>query len=304
MRQKSYLTVEEVAKRFEVGPTTLYRLAQAGKLPGFKVGGQWRFAEEALERWVADRTGSQPLSGSEGVKDLFVATVSHELRTPLSIVQEGVGQMAEGLLGDMTQEQRQVLALVFRNVERLRCLIEDLLDIAGLEAGRIHLQKDWVNLKDLLQQVILTMEPKVKEKGLWLKADLRCVSPSVYADGDRLAEVFTKLMENAVRFTEEGSIGISLRTKESEVECVISDTGIGIAKKDFPKLFDKFQQFSRIEGGGLRGTGLGLAIVKKLIEMHGGVIRAESAPGKGTLFTVTLPRFAPGVPEVLKKKVA
>lgn len=292
MEDGQYLTIEEIAKRFEVNPTTVYRLAQSGRLPGFKIGGQWRFEERSLERWIADRTGTQPLGRSESIKEVFVATVSHELRTPLTIVQEGVSQLAEGLLGDMTQEQRQSLTIVLRNVDRLRRLIDDLLDISALEAGKIRLQKEWVNLKDLLQPVVAAIEPRVKEKNLQLKVHLSSSPSKIFADGERVVQIFNRLVENAVRFTEEGFIEISLQSRENEVACVISDTGIGIAEGDFPKLFDKFQQFGRIEGGGFRGTGLGLAIAKKLIELHGGAIRVESAPGKGTTVTFTLPKLS------------
>ena len=299
MREKSYLTVEEVADRFGVNPTTVYRLAQQGKLPSFKIGGQWRFSQEALEKWVAAREGIQ--SGT--VKDTLVANVSHELRTPLSIIQEGVSQLAEGLLGGTTQEQQESLAIVLKNVGRLRRLIDDLLDISRLEAGDVKLKKEWINLRDLLEQVVSTLAPRVREKGLQLEMHLPSHRLEIYADRDKVTQILTKLMENAVRFTETGSIEISAHWKKNEVECVISDTGVGIAPENFQRLFEKFQQFGRAEGGGLRGTGLGLSIAKKLIELHGGTVRVESTPGKGTTFTLTLPKL-PAAPLEKIKRVA
>jgi len=139
--------------------------------------------------------------------------------------------------------------------------------------------------------VVSLFETKAREKGLEIKVNLPPVGRlNLYIDEDRIIKVFTNLIDNSLKFTEMGNIGISLIDKGKEFEFTVSDTGIGISGEDLPKVFKKFMQFGRVAGNGEKGTGLGLSIAKGLIELHNGSIRVESEPGKGSKFIFTLPK--------------
>lgn len=226
----------------------------------------------------------------EHLKDEFVSTVSHELRTPLSITKEGVSLVLDGIAGNLNEKQAEILTTSMGNIDRLARIINDLLDISKIESGKVELKKEMIDIVDLIRNVAGSFDSKVKEKGLELKMDLPWQQINIYADADRIIEVFTNLFSNATKFTYQGFIAVSIQDKGFEIECTISDTGIGIAKENMPYLFDKFRQFSRMAGGGEKGTGLGLAIVKGIIEMHKGKIWAESEIEKGTKFIFTLPK--------------
>ena len=232
----------------------------------------------------------------EGLKDEFVSNVSHELRTPLSIIKEAINLILDRIVGDVNQRQKDVLATAKDNIDRLTRIINELLDISKIEAGKLQLKKDNVDIASLIKKVVLSFEAKAKEKGLELKQNFSPAKIQLFIDADKITEVFINLLGNAVKFTDKGCIEISAEDKGNEVECFVKDTGIGIAEENLPKVFDKFQQFGRISGPGERGTGLGLSIVKGIIEMHNGIIRVESRFGEGAKFTFVLPKSSAGIP--------
>ncbi len=305
MREKSYLTVEEVADRFGVNPTTVYRMVQTGKLPGFKLGGQWRFSEEALEKWVGDRGNVQEQLEAKGrlleeahrrlqelsrLKDEFVASVNHELRTPLTVVKEGVSLLTDEVLGPLNEKQKDFLGTVHQNIQRLEALIWDLLDLSKIEAGRLPLFKTRVPLRDLLEKALSSYKKIAKNRTLQLKIE---EVPDVFADPNRVLQVIGNLFSNAVKFTrEDGRITLAAQKSNGMVALSVQDDGLGIAPEDLPKLFQKFSQLGK-EMTVRRGTGLGLALCKQLVEMHQGTIGVHSAPGKGSTFTFTLPVYSP-----------
>ncbi|MDD5691279.1 MAG: ATP-binding protein, partial [Candidatus Omnitrophica bacterium] len=145
----------------------------------------------------------------------------------------------------------------------------------------------------LIRNIVLSFENLAKEKHLEIRADLpKGQSLNLYVDEDRVMQVFTNLIGNSLKFTEKGHINISLVQREDEMEFTVSDTGIGIAAEDLPKIFTKFLQFGRTPGAGEKGTGLGLSIAKGLVELHGGRIWVESEVGKGSKFIFTLPKLS------------
>ena len=250
-----------------------------------------------VERLVVERTAELAEANRRfrelgRLKDEFVAHVSHELRTPMGIVREGISQVLEELCGKITQEQKGTLSVALRNVDRLGSLIEDLLDISKIEAGKLAVRKGYFDLGHLVREISLAFGSRAKDKGLGMKIrfpDEKVVG--VYADREKVAQVFNNLVDNAIKFAVKGFIEISVEEKNGAVYCQVSDTGPGIAKEYLPKVFEKFQQFSRAAGPGSKGTGLGLAICKGIVELHGGRIWVESVPGRGTSFTFTLPRY-------------
>ena len=225
----------------------------------------------------------------EKLKDEFVSTVSHEMRTPLSITKEGISLVLDRIPGEINEEQEKILHTARGNIDRLARIINELLDISKLEAGRMHLKRVKIGLPGLVRQITDVFAPRASAKGLRLQADLPEAGLEVYADPDKVLQVLTNLMDNALKFTEKGSVTLSACRVGEEVECCVSDTGIGISREDLPKIFSKFEQFGRVSGAGDQGTGLGLAIAKQLVELHHGVLRVESQRNQGTRFIFTLP---------------
>jgi len=226
------------------------------------------------------------------LKDDFINTVSHELRTPLSITKEAISLILEKVQGEINDQQTEILTIAKNNIDRLARIINGLLDVSKIEAGKIELRKEDINLQSLVGEVALSFEGKAREKGLDLRLSLPEATILAYADEDKLAQVFTNLVDNAVKFTAAGTIEIRVEEKDGSIDCRVRDTGIGIAPEDLPKIFDRFTQFGRKDGPGEKGTGLGLSIVKGLVEVHGGEIRVESEVGKGTEVSFALPSLS------------
>lgn len=229
------------------------------------------------------------LAEAARLKDEFVALVSHELRTPMAVIKEGVCQLLDGLCGEITGDQRDTLTITLRNVDRLKFLIEDLLDISKIEAGKMPITRQPFDLQELLEDVSRTFRDRVEEKGLKLQIQPSRGPVRVNVDRERIAQVFVNLVGNAVKFTDQGKVEVSLEGRNGQILCCVSDTGPGIASENLPKLFEKFQQFQRMGKSGEMGTGLGLAVCKGIVELHGGKIWAESTPGRGCRFFFTLP---------------
>lgn len=232
-------------------------------------------------------------SRAERLKDEFVNTVSHELRTPLSTIREFTGILFDQISGPLTSEQREYLAIIQSNLDRLTRMIDNLLDMAKIEAGHAMLSKEVVEIAAVVGHTADTMRPLAKSKQLELELKLPEELPTLYADVDKITQVLVNLIGNAIKFTPRpGRITISASEGANDIEFSVTDAGIGIAEKDLPKLFEKFQQLHAIAGGGaLKGTGLGLAISKRLVELHGGRIWATSQPDRGSTFSFALPKY-------------
>lgn len=226
------------------------------------------------------------------VKSEFISTVSHELRTPLSIIKQLVVLILSGVTGAVNPKQKEVLTKANNNIERLTNIIEELLDISRIETGKLKLHYSLVNLADLLKDSQEYFKKLAGEKNITLSYDLPRREINVFIDAERIFQVILNLINNAVKFTEaSGKIQVELKVVETKVRIGIIDTGIGISKRDLPKIFDKFVQAVRMPTAEMKGIGLGLSIAKSLVERHGGEIWAESKLGVGSKFYFTLPRF-------------
>jgi len=234
---------------------------------------------------------NRDLQKLDKLKSEFVSTVSHELRTPLAITKEGISLVLDGIVGEITAKQKKILDSAKNNIERLARIINDLLDISRIEAGKLSVKKEKVNLVDLIKIVTDSFREKAKAKGLEIKADISVESITVFADPDRIIQVFTNLFGNALKFTEQGYIQVSVCEAGDYIECSVSDSGRGMTTEEINKVFDKFQQFGISQGPGEKGTGLGLPIAKNIIELHEGQIHVISKVNKGTTFSFTLPAF-------------
>ncbi len=243
-----------------------------------------KLAEENL------RKANEKLREYNQLKDEFVSTASHELRTPLSIIMGAIRLILDEIPGKIVAEQRDVLTTAMESVNRLTRIVDSLLTVSKIESGKLDLHKMVVNIGELIKDTVSNYKPLAQEKNLSLDFEVPEEGIAICVDSDRIKEVIINLISNSMKFTpEQGCIKVTCKRLGEEVQLSVHDSGIGIAKDDIPRLFDKFTQFGRKAGPGEKGTGLGLAIVKKLVDMHNGRIEVESELDKGTAFTITLP---------------
>ncbi len=225
------------------------------------------------------------------MKTEFISTVSHELRTPMTVIREGLALVLDDSLGSINGDQREALGLSLESIDRLRRIIDNLLDISKIEAGRLEIKMNMVDFVSVAKQVEKTFENRVGDLGLKLLTTTSHKSIEAHADRDKIIQVFVNVIGNALKFTEKGGIEISVTDTGESIVCAIQDTGKGISKEDIPQVFGKFKQFGQTSKTGEKGTGLGLSIAKGIVELHRGQIWVESEPGKGTRFAFRIPKY-------------
>lgn len=228
------------------------------------------------------------------MKSGFVANVSHELRTPLVAMEKSIALILNKDAGPLTQTQEQFLSIAHRNLQRLSGLINDLLNLSKLEAGKVEFKKSPVAIDKVIIESIEGLQSWAKARGVEVSTKIEASLPEIAVDANRIIQVLTNLIGNSIKFTPQGgtvTVEAKLYDAQSMVICV-TDTGIGIAKENLAKLFDKFYQVGERVATDISGTGIGLSIAKEIVELHRGRIWAESQKGKGTTFSFTLPLTA------------
>lgn len=227
------------------------------------------------------------------LKDDFISNVSHELRTPLTAMRESVSLIRDGILGAVTEEQKKFLAVCVRNADHLRRIVDTLLDISKIEAGKVKLAMKKADLAEIVSSSCDVLRPVAARKSLTLEAALPGKPMDAFVDRDRIAQVLNNLIGNAIKFTPSGGIRLAVSGNAERLECSVSDTGRGIAEEDLPSVFGKFQQFGPVADPENKGTGLGLAISREIVRMHRGDISVKSAIHQGSTFAFTLPAYTP-----------
>lgn len=230
------------------------------------------------------------------LKSQFLANMSHELRTPLNSIIGFSRVILKGIDGPVSELQQQDLTAIYNSGQHLLGLINDILDHAKIEAGKMELAFDEVNISDVVNSVLSTMSGLTKDKPIQMKRTIEPNLPAVRADAIRLRQVMINLLSNAAKFTEDGDITVEVGLKtggngKSEILVSVCDTGLGISEADQEKLFQPFSQVDDSPTRKTGGTGLGLSICKQLINMHGGRIWVESKVNQGSKFHFTLPLF-------------
>ena len=229
------------------------------------------------------------LKVSTEIKSKFTSMVSHELRSPMTVIKEGINLILEGLVGNVTAQQKDILDTAKSNIDRLGRLINNVLDFQKIEAGKIELDIKEYNINKVVLETSREINLLAEEKGLGFTVNIDESMPGIKFDKDKIIQVLTNLLSNAIKFTEKGDIIVSTEREDNMAHIMVEDTGPGIQAEDMPKLFQTFEQL----GGGLGkkrgGTGLGLAISKEIIQAHNGKIWAESQFGKGSTFHFVLP---------------
>lgn len=252
---------------------------------------------EELDKKVRERTrdlesAKMAAEYASKAKSDFLANMSHELRTPLNSIIGFSGLLDGGIVGDLTEKQRESVGYIFSSGQHLLSLIDDILDLSKVEAGKIELDLRRLSIKETLKSSLVMLKEKAFKHKLQLSLDIEPDADiEIEADNRRIKQILYNLLSNAVKFTPEGgSIAVSARRcAEDFIEVKVKDTGIGIKHEDMEKLFKEFSQLESPYSKKYEGTGLGLALTKRLVELHGGKIRAESELGRGSEFSFVLP---------------
>ena len=221
------------------------------------------------------------------MKSDFVANVVHELRTPLTIIKGNLDNIDQGFAGEVQPQQKEILADIFRVINRLSRLVNDLLDLSKIESGKMELNKENLDIVSLARDTIKTFETLAASKNICLIKEFPDKAVNVDVDRDKLTQVFINLMGNAIKFTDKGNVIVRIIELQGEVEVEVQDTGPGIPHDQVDKIFDKF---TRVVAEKKEGTGLGLPIAKDIIILHKGRIRVESESGKGSRFIFIIPK--------------
>jgi len=235
------------------------------------------------------RVNNLQLERANRLKSEFLASVSHELRTPMNAIIGYTKLMLDGLDGEMTAQQQTDLFRVAQAADNLLGLINGLLDLAKIEAGKMELNIEEVNITDVTDEALELVRPHADEKGLEVRAVIPDGLPNVWADRARVRQVLANMLANAVKFTERGTVSVAATSAEGWVTVSVADTGVGISPEAQAYVFDEFRQADSSTTRRYGGTGLGLAISKRLVTLHGGRIWVDSEVGRGSTFHFTLP---------------
>jgi len=252
-----------------------------------------------LEVRVADRTRAlhaamDRAQAADRLKSVFLATMSHELRTPLNSILGFTGVLLKGLAGPLNEEQARQLGMVREGGRHLLALITDILDISKIEAGQLQIEHKPFNPCAALREVHAALLPAAETKGLALTCDCAPdLSEPIMGDDRRFRQVLYNLIGNAIKFTAQGNIGVSLQSQSGELLATVTDTGPGIPPELHDRLFEPFQQLDAGLGRSQEGTGLGLAVSARLAALMGGRIAFASQPGVGSTFCLHLPLSRP-----------
>jgi signal transduction histidine kinase len=235
----------------------------------------------------------EELKALDNAKSEFLSIASHELRTPMTSIKGSLGLLNSGVMGDIPKDAQSLLTIAEYETDRLIRLINDILDMAKIEAGKLPLKLNWENLNHLLEDTKRGLTGLAETAGVSLNLSLP-TDVEVHVDKDRIQQVITNLASNAIKYSPKGktvTIGFEIEQESHHIRIVVKDNGRGISPDDQKRIFEKFRQATSSDNPLVKGTGLGLAIAKALVEEHNGSIGVESSPGKGSTFYFTLPQW-------------
>ncbi len=272
---------------------------------------QYRLMEELAARKRAEAALQQAKEAAEAAtrhKSEFLANMSHELRTPLNAIIGFSEVLLEKMFGELNEKQEEYLQDILSSGQHLLSLINDILDLSKVEAGKMELEPAVFNLRELLEGSLVMVKERALAHGLTLSLDIAEDIDTFIGDERKVKQVLFNLLSNAVKFTpDKGKVGVTATKTNGVVQVVVRDTGIGVAAEDQQQIFEAFQQVGKGMVGKPEGTGLGLALTKKFVELHGGRIWVESTLGQGSTFTFTLPitgaAYGTPLPAVRQKAV-
>ncbi|MDQ3388649.1 MAG: ATP-binding protein, partial [Gemmatimonadota bacterium] len=263
--------------------------AELGKLNEGLEGRIGSATEELEERNRRLEWQSRELERAYCLKSEFLASMSHELRTPINALLGYTSLMRDRIYGELSERQDEALDRMYAASQHLLELVNDILDLAKIEAGKMPVHLERVSLGALMAELSQTIEPMVRQKELAFRTEVEPTLPELETDRTKVKQIVLNLLSNAVKFTHQGTVSLVARGTERGVEISVVDTGIGIAEPELEHIFEDFRQVDQSSTREYGGTGLGLSITKKLLNLLGGTIRVESCPGDGSTFTIWLP---------------
>lgn len=223
------------------------------------------------------------------MEENFITMVSHQLRSPLVAILQYFEVILGGMVGEVSEKQKEMIQKARIRLENLMNLINDWLDVARLDSGQIIEKLKPLSLKKVIERLLEDMKPLAQEKDIYLELMPSSGKENVMGDEESLKQVFSNLITNAIRYNKpKGKVKISIKKNSNFIITEVQDTGIGISKDHLPFIFDQFYRVKRSEDQKIKGTGLGLSIAKKIVEAHGGSIQVSSEEGQGSTFTVFL----------------
>jgi two-component system sensor histidine kinase/response regulator len=247
--------------------------------------------ERGLERRRLAAESERLRREKEMMRENFITLVSHQLRSPLTSVKQYFGVIREGFAGDVTEKQKEIIRKAGGYIDSLLKLINDWLDVSRVEAGRIRDKSEPVSLAAVLSEAAEALKPQAQAKKVVIELNITDNLPQLIGDPNCLREAFLNLLSNAIIYNREGgTVTVTAKEQGDELVVEVSDTGIGISKENLPFIFDEFFRVKSKETQHISGTGLGLPIAKKIIEAHNGCVKVASEPGKGTNFSILLPK--------------
>jgi signal transduction histidine kinase len=231
------------------------------------------------------------LKEADRLKENFISNITHELKTPLTSLTEAARLILEKVAGPVTEKQAKLLVIIEKDAKRQLRLINDLLELSRMRAGMLTLQMEAWDLPVLAREAMESLNLVAIRKGVQLKLELRCAPVPFLMDGNRIYQVLTNLISNALKFTwSGGQVTVHIQERSiDEIQVSVMDTGVGISKDDQQRIFDRFYQLETQIPGKIEGSGLGLSIVRHIIKAHGGGIWVESEPQLGSTFFFVLP---------------
>lgn len=257
-------------------------------------------AELAAARQALAQTKKQ-LEDADKLKSEFIATISHELRTPLNSIIGFAKLLLNQKLGPLNEVQHTDLSVIYNSSQHLLSLVNDILDLSKIEAGKMRLDREWVSVEEIIVGVIASMYILIEGKPIELREEIEPNLPQIYVDRGRIRQVVLNVLSNAAKFTDAGSITMRVHRLNGDgrefVAFGIKDTGIGIAPEDMDKVFEAFRQVDSSVARRAEGTGLGMPISRRLVELHGGQLWVESQVGQGSSFYFTIPVQPPESPD-------
>lgn len=247
----------------------------------------------ALRGVVAVFHDISALKKAERIRRDFVANVSHELRTPVTVIKGYAETLLSGALADDPQRSERFLGIILNHADRLTSLVRDLLTLSELESGEVTMQPQSIEVAGAVRHALLLMGQRGEEKEIAMEYAGPAATPCVSADRGRLDQILINLLDNAVKYSGPGGkVTVSAAEEGDMVRVTVRDSGIGIPRKDLPRLFERFYRVDEARSRDRGGTGLGLSIVKHIVQAHGGSVSVESTPGVGSAFSFTLPKAA------------
>ncbi len=233
------------------------------------------------------------LRDADRLKTEFVATVSHELRNPLNSIIGFAKLLLKQQVGPLNPIQHTDVSYIYDSAQHLLSLVNDILDLSKIEAGKIRLDLEWVSVEEIIVGLIASTYILIENKPIELREEIEPRLPKLYVDRGRIRQVVLNMLSNAAKFTDAGCITLNIRkiakNNQEWVYFSVKDTGIGIAEGDIPKVFEPFRQIDSSVGRRAEGTGLGMPISARLVALHGGEVWIESRVGQGSTFVFTIP---------------